>query len=312
MDVAANIYILYGLVGFLLISLLVLAVYFTLSPATTENRLFSRVKGVYPPVRAATTENIDLRNAPNPYRVDQVNVTAGDLLLVWRQTDPAENGLYRFGSNAKFVRTDSLSHSSQIVSGNDVFVFEGASYQQTRFVLEANSLNPVLGTTELRFLPQNYAQFDTPLANNLLITSDTSTTTKTSWKDLRSLMGAQYVTLPGAATAAGLGASAWLTRIGGVVQVFWQYPVRGAIVGPINVLSEPLPEYLRPSTDITANVWGGLPGTAGLVRLTTTGELTLQNIGAALAPADPIGIISYEVDTSSLDTPVLRVGKPEP
>lgn len=312
MDVAANIYILYGLVAFLLVSLLVLAVYFTISPATTENRLFSRVKGVYPPVRAATTDNVDLQNAPNPFRVDQVNVTAGDVLLVWQQTDPSENGLYRFGKNNRFVRTESLSHSSQIVSGNDVFVFEGASFGQTRFVLEANSLNPVLGTTDLRFVPQNYAQFDTPLANNLLITSDTSTTTKTSWKDLRSLMGAQYVTLQGAATEAGLGASAWLTRIGGVVQLFWQYPVRAAVVGPTNILSEPVPGFLRPATEITANVWGGLPATSGLVRLSTTGELTLENIDAALAPADPVGVISYAVETSTLAIPSLRVLKPTP
>lgn len=106
-------------------------------------------------VRVCATTNVTLiGGAPNS--VDDVNLSAGDRVLVTGQTDAVENGIYEVqtvgaGSNGTWIRSyDANSATGEVESGMIVQVTEGTANGDTQWVLKTD--DPiVVGTTELIF-----------------------------------------------------------------------------------------------------------------------------------------------------------------
>lgn len=89
-------------------------------------------------VRVATTGNVDLALAPDT--VDDVALATDDLLLVHKQTDPVENGVYKVsalgtGADGVWVRADNADISAEVTSGLFVFVSEGTTYGGNGYTL---------------------------------------------------------------------------------------------------------------------------------------------------------------------------------
>ncbi len=110
------------------------------------------------PCRLATTTNItDLASgAPKP--VDGFNPIAGNRILVWKQTDASENGIYRCvtagsGVNGSWVRDTDFDVSADVISGLIVYVQQGTRNGQTRFTLITTG-TITLDTTDLTFFQE--------------------------------------------------------------------------------------------------------------------------------------------------------------
>lgn len=105
-------------------------------------------------VRVCSTTNVTLSGGA-PSSVDDVNLAAGDRVLVTGQTDAKQNGIYEVqtvgaGSNGTWVRTYDANASGEMESGMIVQVNEGTANGDTQWVLKTD--DPiVLGTTELEF-----------------------------------------------------------------------------------------------------------------------------------------------------------------
>jgi microcystin-dependent protein len=77
-----------------------------------------------PSARVATTGNIDLA-APGA-QIDGVNLASGDLVLVWVQTNKAENGLYTWTApGAALTRAAAAAVGVTLEAGTGVYVSEG-------------------------------------------------------------------------------------------------------------------------------------------------------------------------------------------
>lgn len=122
--------------------------------AVTKSYVDALVQGlkVKPPVRVATTGNITLSGIQT---IDGVTLAAGDRVLVWKQTNAAQNGVYVVSSGA-WSRASDLDEGSEF-PGASVLVMEGNTYADTVFVC-TNDTPPTLGTT-----PINFSVFSTPL-----------------------------------------------------------------------------------------------------------------------------------------------------
>jgi hypothetical protein len=82
--------------------------------------------------KVATTGNVNLSN-PGTNTFDGVTVSVGDRILVWQQTDPAENGIYVFnGSNSYMKRAGDADSWDELVSAF-VFVEQGDTYGDKAF-----------------------------------------------------------------------------------------------------------------------------------------------------------------------------------
>lgn len=122
--------------------------------AVTKSYVDALVQGlkVKSPVRVATTGNITLSGLQT---IDGVTLSAGDRVLVWQQTNAAQNGIYVVSSGA-WTRASDLDEGSEF-PGASVLVMEGNTYADTVFVC-TNDTPPTLGTT-----PINFSVFSTPL-----------------------------------------------------------------------------------------------------------------------------------------------------
>ena len=100
------------------------------------------------PVKVATTANIALSGTQT---IDGVAVVAGNRVLVKNQTAGAENGIYIVASGAWTRAADSDNMpGSEIVAGTAVWVNEGTTNADSRWVLTTND-TITLGTTALTF-----------------------------------------------------------------------------------------------------------------------------------------------------------------
>jgi hypothetical protein len=82
--------------------------------------------------RVATTGNVNLSN-PGTSTFDGVTVSSGDRILVWRQTNSAENGIYVFnGSSSAMTRAADADSWDELVSAF-VFVEQGNTYSDKAF-----------------------------------------------------------------------------------------------------------------------------------------------------------------------------------
>ncbi|MFZ4580960.1 MAG: hypothetical protein ACOYOB_21455, partial [Myxococcota bacterium] len=84
---------------------------------------------------------------------DGVVLTAGKRLLVWQQTNKEENGIYVLGTvvgTAPLTRSTDLNETSEVQSGDSVWVKAGTSYGKSAF--RVSVVPAVLGTNALEFV----------------------------------------------------------------------------------------------------------------------------------------------------------------
>lgn len=99
--------------------------------------------------RVATTGNIDL-SAPGG-AIDGVNLSLGDRVLVWKQTNASQNGVYGFkGAAAAMVRVDDMDTGAEFLSAA-LFVSAGATWGDTGFVC-TNDTAPAVGSDNIEFV----------------------------------------------------------------------------------------------------------------------------------------------------------------
>ena len=99
--------------------------------------------------RVATTANVDL-SAPGA-AIDGVTLSNGDRVLVWKQTNASQNGVYTFnGAAAAMTRVDDLDTGAEFLSAA-LFVSAGASWGDTGFVC-TNDTAPAVGSDNIEFV----------------------------------------------------------------------------------------------------------------------------------------------------------------
>lgn len=112
------------------------------------------ILGYKNPARVATTVNVNLAAAPNT--LDGISLAANDRILVHKQNDATQNGIYYVstlgtGANGVWVRTTDADSSTNLLPGSEIFVVEGNIYNSAKFWLV--TAGPyILGTTELEFI----------------------------------------------------------------------------------------------------------------------------------------------------------------
>lgn len=113
-------------------------------------------------VKAATTGNITLSGLQT---IDGYSGSADDLILVWNQTAPAENGIYNMKSGT-WTRYAGFNDWDKEVVGAIGVITGGSTYANTIY-LNTNSLGGTLGTTAMTFttttVDHNFIELD---ANN--------------------------------------------------------------------------------------------------------------------------------------------------
>lgn len=99
-----------------------------------------------PHSRAATMTNIALTGLQT---IDGVALSAGNIVLVWKQTNPVENGLYVVATGA-WARTDWLKVGMNASSVSTI-VSEGTDNRDTEFMCLTDKGIDVVGTSGLTF-----------------------------------------------------------------------------------------------------------------------------------------------------------------
>lgn len=94
-------------------------------------------------VRVASDSNVDLTSAPAS--IDGINLSNGDRVLLFGQTDQEDNGVYAFaGSNNAMSRTSDMDAGGDF-PGAFLFALEGNTYDNQGFVC-INDTAPNLGS----------------------------------------------------------------------------------------------------------------------------------------------------------------------
>lgn len=126
--------------------------------------------------RVLTASDITLSGgAPNS--VDNVDLSAGNRILVIGQTNKAQNGIYVVetlgtGSNGTWVRSTDGNEDGEIEAGMIVMVTEGTVYKDTQWKLITN--DPiVIGTSELIFELNSAFAFGNIYANGTAVLANT-------------------------------------------------------------------------------------------------------------------------------------------
>lgn len=112
------------------------------------------------PCRLATTENVSLSGNQT---LDSVASNPGDRILVWRQTDPAENGIYVVYAGS-WQRSSDFNGSGDLTTGSVVAVFEGTQYGNNQFQVTFSG-DASFGSTEFVF---SLISYDAAAVNDAL------------------------------------------------------------------------------------------------------------------------------------------------
>jgi len=125
--------------------------------AATKLYVDSVAKGldVKDSVRCATLANIASLAGGAPNTVDGVSLAVNDRILVKAQSTGSQNGIYKVdtvgtGANGSWSRTADADADAEVTAGMFTFIEEGATLQDTGWVLITD--NPItVGTTALSF-----------------------------------------------------------------------------------------------------------------------------------------------------------------
>lgn len=113
--------------------------------AITRLGTYSQIKGSpwKLPCLAATTADHGLSGTS---AVDGVTIAAGDRILVWKQTDGTENGIY-IAASGSWTRAIDMSLDDDIFIGTQVYVREGDTYAETVFAITEITATTTTTTT---------------------------------------------------------------------------------------------------------------------------------------------------------------------
>lgn len=111
---------------------------------------FGALVTVYSPVIAATTANVTIAN-PGTATFDGIVLTAGQRLLVWKQTSAPENGIYIWHTAiTPLTRATDMDASAEVRTGDTVYNTSGTLYGGKQFnVIAASPFT--IGSSNLNF-----------------------------------------------------------------------------------------------------------------------------------------------------------------
>jgi hypothetical protein len=99
--------------------------------------------------RVATTANVDLSSGlANGQTVDGVTVATGDRILVWKQTDAKQNGIYVAPASGAASRAADFDAPSEII-GAAVIVVSGTANANEGYIVTNGAV--VVGTNDINF-----------------------------------------------------------------------------------------------------------------------------------------------------------------
>lgn len=118
--------------------------------AATKNYVDAARSGltIKDPVRVASTTNVVIATG-TLLTIDGITLVAGDRVLLKNQTAGAENGIYVAATGA-WSRASDANISAEVIAGMAVWVNEGTTNGDSRWVLTTNN-SITLGTTALTF-----------------------------------------------------------------------------------------------------------------------------------------------------------------
>jgi hypothetical protein len=148
-------------------------------------------------VRVVTIADVNL-NGGAPNQVDGVTLSTNNRILVARQDNRAQNGLYQVqttgaGSNGTWIRTADANATGEVEPGMLVMVTEGIAYADTLWKLITNG-EIVIGETELTF------ELNTPFGFGNIYANGTSIVSS-SQSDVLLLTAGENITIVGNATS---------------------------------------------------------------------------------------------------------------
>lgn len=122
----------------------------------------------YRNVHVATTANIDT-TMPGTSSFDGHTITSGQRVLVWQQTNQAQNGIYVFNGTFAAMTRATDSDAWDELTGTLVYVDQGTLYGDKRFYCTANT-GGTLGSTAVTYVqdtagtlsPSNFVTEETP------------------------------------------------------------------------------------------------------------------------------------------------------
>ena len=86
-------------------------------------------------VRVASTVNVNL-SSYNVTSIDGTNLSHADRVLLAKQTNGSQNGIYVFNAtNNEFVRAKDADSGAEVTPGLKVFVEEGSTNAKSTFLL---------------------------------------------------------------------------------------------------------------------------------------------------------------------------------
>lgn len=104
-------------------------------------------------VKIASTGNIDLSSNTEPGAIDGSGISDGDRILLKNQTTASENGVYITNTAldpSTWTRAEDFDEDGDVFGGVAVFVNEGTTNKDTRWVITTN--DPItVGTTDITF-----------------------------------------------------------------------------------------------------------------------------------------------------------------
>lgn len=104
----------------------------------------------YRNVHAATTGNIDI-SMPATSTFDGHTLTSGQRLLVWQQSNQAQNGIYVFNGSFSALTRATDSDAWDELTGTLVYVDQGTTYGDKRFYCTSNT-GGTLGSTAVTYV----------------------------------------------------------------------------------------------------------------------------------------------------------------
>ena len=119
------------------------------------NKLTEQIKNIieddhFEMVKVATTSSLTLSNLKT---VDTISLSAGDRVLVWKQSDAKLNGIYEAVSGGDWTRTsdsDGSAPEGELKSNRTVFVSHGSVHIGKTFAVDNEEI-PVVGTDVITF-----------------------------------------------------------------------------------------------------------------------------------------------------------------
>lgn len=122
----------------------------------------------YRNVHVASTADLNLSN-PGTSTFDGHTLTSGQRILVWQESNSADNGIYVFNGSGSAMTRASDSDAWDELTGTLVYIDQGTLYGDKRFYCTSNT-GGTLGTTAVTYVqdlagtlsPSNFVTEETP------------------------------------------------------------------------------------------------------------------------------------------------------